>query len=78
MAYSESYTCDVCGKQKAARESWWLAWVDCFQGQSSGTGPAADQADAMAAPVCAFGGSQASVRGAVRGYDDGPVDVGAA
>lgn len=34
MAYSESYTCDVCGKQKAPREGWWLAWVDCFQGQS--------------------------------------------
>lgn len=34
MAYSESYTCDVCGKQKAGSESWWLAWVDCFQGES--------------------------------------------
>lgn len=31
MAYSESYTCDVCGKQKAAHESWWLVWLDCFQ-----------------------------------------------
>lgn len=34
MAYIESYTCDVCGKQKAGSESWWLAWVDCFQGDS--------------------------------------------
>jgi hypothetical protein len=34
MAYSESYTCDVCGKQKAGSESWWLAWVDCFQGET--------------------------------------------
>jgi hypothetical protein len=32
MAYSESYTCDVCGKKKES-EGWWLAWVDCFPGQ---------------------------------------------
>lgn len=33
MSYSESYTCDVCGKKKGEDESWWLAWVDCFPGQ---------------------------------------------
>src|SRR5215470_11616716 len=33
MAYSESYTCDVCGKKKADGEGWWLAWIDCFPGQ---------------------------------------------
>jgi hypothetical protein len=32
MAYSESYTCDVCGKKKES-DGWWLAWVDCFPGQ---------------------------------------------
>jgi hypothetical protein len=31
MAYSESYTCDVCGKKKES-DGWWLAWVDCFPG----------------------------------------------
>ena len=35
MAYSESYTCDVCGKQKSEKDRWWLAWVDCFEGQSA-------------------------------------------
>lgn len=35
MAYSESYTCDVCGKQKSEKDRWWLAWVDCFEGQTS-------------------------------------------
>ena len=35
MAYNESYTCDVCGKQKFERDRWWLAWVDCFEGQTS-------------------------------------------
>jgi hypothetical protein len=32
MAVTESYVCDVCGKQKSASEQWWLAWVDCFPG----------------------------------------------
>jgi hypothetical protein len=35
MAYSESYTCDVCGNQKSEKDRWWLAWVDCFEGQTS-------------------------------------------
>ncbi len=33
MAYSESYTCDVCGDKKGESGDWWLAWVDCFQGE---------------------------------------------
>jgi hypothetical protein len=36
MAYSESYTCDVCGDKKGQDGDWWLAWVDCFQGQNPG------------------------------------------
>jgi hypothetical protein len=39
MAYSESYTCDVCGDKKGESGEWWLAWVDCFQGKT----PAEDQ-----------------------------------
>jgi hypothetical protein len=33
MAYSESYTCDVCGTKKGEGGDWWLAWVDCIPGQ---------------------------------------------
>ena len=36
MAYSESYTCDVCGDKKTAEGDWWLAWVDCFHGDNPG------------------------------------------
>lgn len=36
MAHSESYTCDVCGKQKAGSERWWMAWMDCFEGANAG------------------------------------------
>jgi hypothetical protein len=32
MAYSESYTCDVCGDKKGVAGDWWLGWVDCFPG----------------------------------------------
>lgn len=33
MSYSESYECDVCGNKKGEGGDWWLAWVDCFQGE---------------------------------------------
>ena len=33
MAYIESYQCDVCGDKKGEGGDWWLAWVDCFQGE---------------------------------------------
>ena len=35
MAYSESYRCDVCGDKKGEGGDWWLAWVDCFQGEKA-------------------------------------------
>lgn len=35
MAYSESYTCDVCGDNKGESGDWWLAWVDCFPGEKA-------------------------------------------
>jgi hypothetical protein len=33
MAYIESYQFDVCGDKKGEDGDWWLAWVDCFQGE---------------------------------------------
>lgn len=36
MAYTESYTCDVCGNQKTQGGDWWLAWVGCFHGDKAG------------------------------------------
>jgi hypothetical protein len=36
MAVSESYSCDVCGNKKTPDGDWWLAWVDCFQGENPG------------------------------------------
>ncbi len=36
MSYSESYQCDVCGDKKGVGGDWWLAWVDCFQGENAG------------------------------------------
>lgn len=32
MAFSESYHCDVCGKEKQeSSHDWWLTWDDVFQ-----------------------------------------------
>jgi hypothetical protein len=36
MAYTESYTCDVCGDKRGLDGDWWLAWVDCFHGDNPG------------------------------------------
>jgi hypothetical protein len=36
MAYSESYTCDVCGDKKGVDGDWWLAWVGCFESGNPG------------------------------------------
>jgi hypothetical protein len=36
MARNESFQCDVCNKLKSDSEIWWLAWVDCFQGENPG------------------------------------------
>jgi hypothetical protein len=38
MSRSESYHCDVCGKLKGDTEIWWMAWVDCFQGDPGQSG----------------------------------------
>lgn len=35
MSRSESYHCDVCGKLKSDTEIWWMAWIDCFKGESA-------------------------------------------
>ena len=29
MALNESYHCDVCGKEEAHADKWWLGWLDC-------------------------------------------------
>ena len=36
MSRSESFQCDICGKLKTDREIWWMAWVDCFNGDKPG------------------------------------------
>jgi len=36
MSRSESYHCDVCGKLKSHTEVWWMAWVDCVDGEKPG------------------------------------------
>jgi len=35
MADGESYRCDVCGDKTGEGGDWWLAWVDCFQGEKA-------------------------------------------
>lgn len=30
MAYTESYTCDICGDTKGEGGQWFLAWFDCL------------------------------------------------
>ncbi len=30
MAYTESYTCDICGDTKGEGGRWFLSWLDCL------------------------------------------------
>jgi hypothetical protein len=36
MAYSESYTCDICGAKKGDAGNWFLSWLDCLPAGSTG------------------------------------------
>ena len=31
MTWTESFTCNVCGKAKGAVDHWWIAWVETIQ-----------------------------------------------
>jgi hypothetical protein len=31
MAWTESFTCNVCGKSKGSVDHWWIGWVDTIQ-----------------------------------------------
>lgn len=31
MTWTESFSCNVCGKRKGEVDHWWLAWVDQIQ-----------------------------------------------
>ena len=31
MTWTESFTCNICGKRKGDVDHWWLAWVDQVQ-----------------------------------------------
>jgi hypothetical protein len=39
MAFSESYTCDICGTKKGESGSWFLSWNDCLSNATKGTQP---------------------------------------
>jgi hypothetical protein len=39
MAYSESYTCDICGDRKGESGQWFLSWLDCLPSGDTGTQP---------------------------------------
>src|ERR1700735_5208793 len=81
MAYIESFQCDVCGDKKGEGGDWWLAWVDCFQGEK----PEEDQplikltrwqsTHARSANVKHLCGARcAGLRCAMCRHADGPVD----
>jgi hypothetical protein len=39
MAYSESFTCDICGEKKGESGQWFLAWFDCLEPKPGATQP---------------------------------------
>ena len=39
MAYTESYTCDVCGTKKGDAGQWFLSWLDCLPSGVNSTQP---------------------------------------
>jgi hypothetical protein len=39
MAYSESYTCDICGNKKGEGGQWFLSWLDCLPSGNAQTQP---------------------------------------
>lgn len=39
MAYTESYTCDICGTKKGEAGQWFLSWLDCLPSGSNNTQP---------------------------------------
>ena len=78
MAYIESYQCDVCGDKKGEGGDWWLAWVDCFQGEKPEEDQPLIKLTRWQSQPCTFGGGEASVWCAVCGHADGSVDDAAA
>jgi hypothetical protein len=74
MAYIESYQCDVCGDKKGEGGDWWLAWVDCFQGEK----PEEDQPLIKLTRWQSKHAHSAGVRSAVCGHADRPLDDAAA
>lgn len=31
MAWTETFECDICGKQKGSVNHWWLAWTEAYR-----------------------------------------------
>lgn len=31
MTWTETFNCDICGKQKSNTDHWWLAWNESFR-----------------------------------------------
>ena len=31
MPWTETFNCDICGKQKGTVDHWWLAWIDKYR-----------------------------------------------
>ena len=78
MAYIESYQCDVCGDKKGEGGDWWLAWVDCFQGEKPEEDQPLIKLTRWQGKHAHSAGGEASVRSAVCGHADGPLDDAAA
>lgn len=78
MAYTESYTCDVCGDKRGLDGDWWLAWVDCFHGDNPGDEQPLIQLTRWQPETGAHQGRKALVRCPLCRHHDRSLDVRAA
>jgi hypothetical protein len=30
VTWTETFNCDICGKQKGSTDHWWLAWIELY------------------------------------------------
>lgn len=78
MAYTESYSCDVCGDKRGLDGDWWLAWVDCFHGDNPGDEQPLIQLTRWQPETGAHQGRKALVRCPLCRHHDRSLDVRAA
>ena len=37
VSWTETFNCDICGKQKGSVDHWWLAWIDNYKPHEAAT-----------------------------------------